>query len=495
MAFKRCIGPASATGYSFRAAKGTKPAKPEAQQGRPDIFAHSPRVTRRHIGPENPNPTSRLHGMSAAEADQKARERSFHINSAHLTHSDAEKAAALVAGERLQPRSNPHISRLLREYINKPSPVRYGKFMSELVRGPVYVLVSEAEMALRESEIQMAAMRFSTADASLPDKTSFSPLLFTERDSDHKEDGDALMIKRQLGTLAPDYAFKRGSASISIFTDTELLSEATKHPYLKSSGIDRVSYIGIAMRHVIPWITAEQQNGGLSVYLNRWTDLEAPLEAQDVTEIDTYIKENQVLLKLADFTPVLAENDGQVSETWNVNEDKRALYTKRRRQILQERKAKAIGGSDTETERALSLEARIIADTTAHDARQTVSLPLIQHDWTPQCNETVHKVLVAFFLQRPEVRKVVVLSASDEVKLLLGVDSSDLSATRSKLVALSRFFERTELSFPELVDVLPLQALENEPAFELYTRPADLMQLSRLRPSQPASRATLIDPD
>ena len=194
-------------------------------------------MTRRHVGPKEGNPSGRLHGMGAAESEARFRSRQRSQGSAHVTHSGQERREALLAGQRLQPKSNPHLTTLLEEYLTHPLASRYERFCAEFARGPIIIMVSEHEMALRENEVQMAALRHIDENTVLPQAMAFHPLLFYERDSDNMEDGDALMVKRTAGTLAPEYSYKRNSAYVSVFTDVESLEAAVQHPSLRASGV------------------------------------------------------------------------------------------------------------------------------------------------------------------------------------------------------------------------------------------------------------------
>ena len=437
----------------------------------------SPRVTRRSIEKHDGlSPTSRLHGLSAAEADRKARMQDPELNSSHLLHTSEEKAASFIAGTRLQPKSNPHITRLLKDFLKNPSTEFHSRFLSEFVRGPVYVFVSETEMALKESEVRMAAMEHSTQNIPLPKSMSFSPLLFSERDADRREDGDALMIKRELGTLAPEYAFKSGTRFLSIYTSTTSIEEATRHPYMRAAGLDRVSYIGAFVSDFLPWIIAEIKNseGQLNVFLNKWTVDEVQLAYEDLKDLADQMKDifkHPDSNKLADFTPRLAEDEveNEATESWNSVEDKREEYRSIRRKFISEREDKKL---DAIEERELDL--MLSAGDKKEEKDVSPALQLSDSSFEKICSDDVRKVLIATLLQRFEVRAASVLSKGTS-DILIGVDSSDIKTTTSKLKTVSEFFATSEIPFPEIT-ICPIDDIDG---LDLYTRPANILRMGK----------------
>eukprot|EP01060_Flectonema_neradi_P009017 TRINITY_DN16449_c0_g1_i1.p1 TRINITY_DN16449_c0_g1~~TRINITY_DN16449_c0_g1_i1.p1 ORF type:complete len:505 (+),score=95.32 TRINITY_DN16449_c0_g1_i1:60-1517(+) len=440
----------------------------------------SPRVTRRSVEPVGLSPSSRLHGLSAAQADEKARKTVSELNSSHVLHTAEEKAASLVAGTRLQPKSNPHITRLLKDFLRNPSTEFHSRFLSEFVRGPIYVFVSESEMALKESEVRMASMENATQNIPLPKTMSFSPLLFSERDSDKREDGDALMIKRELGTLAPEYAFKSGTRFISIYTSTSSIEEATRHPYMRAAGLDRVSYIGGFVNDFLPWIITEikNSNGELNVFLNKWTIDEVQLGYDDLKDLSEQVEgmfKHPDSNKLADFTPRLSQSElsNEATESWNTVEDKREEYTSIRRKFLQNRSTQKLDALENkELDLMLAANDR---EATPQEADPEL-LPGTDHEMEKTCSDEVKKVLIAVFLQRFEVRSASILTSKGNSDILIGVDSSDLKTTTSKLLTVSETFKESGISFPTMT----ITSIDKVDGLPIYTRPVNILSMGRV---------------
>ena len=480
--------------------------------------------------------------MSAAAADAEHKTKG-QFSGAHVAHLSAEKRAALAAGERLQPAANPHASRLLREYIARPTRDAHARFCAEFWRGPVFVLVSEQEMALRESEAQVAAMRYSRSGAALPRTMAFAPLLFHERDADRKEDGDALMVKRSAGTLAPDYAYRRRSCSVSVYTDTDLIAEAVTHPQLHTSGADRMSYIGLSVASLRPWVEKECLKSDVVLYLNRWTPQEVRLSSEDLSVL--FFSEGAAAAEVSaaggtlaeDFTGMQPTIDAgtvgdSVSETWNTLQDKRDDYAVQRRQMLRARREAEEAGQTHrlpppgEEAKALDSLVKSVAGIAEAEAKAVPALASSAGDGgaaaavvadngleeEPGCPRECKLAIVSVALQRAELRAVYAktLRSSDSGSeeeggtgggvvraVALRLYSKDFALTSAKIHAVLNYFKQEGVPFPEVVmeaggdGEAPLEEVVG--AYGLvYRKPANYLHLGRLHKDGPVVSKTAL---
>eukprot|EP01062_Namystynia_karyoxenos_P074293 TRINITY_DN71171_c0_g1_i1.p1 TRINITY_DN71171_c0_g1~~TRINITY_DN71171_c0_g1_i1.p1 ORF type:complete len:499 (+),score=110.05 TRINITY_DN71171_c0_g1_i1:62-1558(+) len=389
-------------------------------------------------------------------------------------------AAEGAVARALQPPSNPNLSPALHDYLANPTDDGFRRLCAELRRGPVFVFVDEQEAAMREQELLASAAR---SGAAAPQRVAVHPLMFGERAADHREDGDTLLVARRRDRLSADHAQRAGSACLSLYTDEGALSEAAEHPMMQHTGLDRVSYVGLSLSSIMPWLAQERAQQPVQVYMNRWTEAEVQLADEDFA----------VLAKLAaedgghEGTMLQPVPSSEVTEPWNALEDRKAEYRKVRREDLRGRRAAALASKES----AASL------------ASPPPQLPEVRR--APHAApELLRVAVVAALLQRPEVRRATLTtSEGEDAAAVVGVDSSDFEVTRVKLAAVAAFLGPALPPF-RVADTAKCSAAAAAP--ELYRRPADLMRLGLLggdsdadpprhpapalpQPSQPAAAA------
>eukprot|EP00755_Sulcionema_specki_P028393 Sspe_Gene.89795::Locus_61470_Transcript_1_1_Confidence_1.000_Length_2263::g.89795::m.89795 len=428
------------------------------------VGAYSPRLTRRHLAPEDISPAAKLHGLSAAQTEAASVARSARTAAEFAALEGLEKQQ-LAIGSRLQPRSNPHISRLLLEFLARPREDAYRRFLSELIRGPVYVFVGEAEVALRESEMQNELMK---GEGVLPPTIPIHPIMFSERDADHREDGDELLIRRSVGTLAPDHAFKKGTAFISLYTDTGFMDEASKHPLMRTAGVDRVVHVGLPLRNLFPGLLEERTRHPLRVFLNKWTSAEVELSEEDIAAVAEYLERTGGDTEVDEcFVPTYNPSP-YVVETWNEHEDKRAEYMDIKRQLLK--------GEKHDTSHLPQAE-RALLEAEARNTPPPPEVPAVPVE--AECPESLRIPLVAALLQRPEITEARVGAAGDAFHIFLKSTDFALSSARLRAVW-EHFGSDGPLPTSHFLDTTTTPSAAS--AMVIYTKPPNLLRMGRTAP-------------